>query len=80
MGLGSAGMSDELDSMTMGSITIRGTTEWPEVTWAVGDEGMPLGQQWVARGGDYPCVAHIPADEWAVIVNPADPLLIARPS
>jgi hypothetical protein len=50
------------------------TTERPKVTVAVADEGgMPAGQQWVCKGGDYPCVAHVPTDKWVVIHNPGDP-------
>lgn len=45
----------------------------PKVTVAVADEGMPSGQQWVVKGGDYPCVAHVPADRWVVIYSSADP-------
>jgi hypothetical protein len=67
-----------MDGMTPGSITISGhTTRRPKVTWAVADEGMPLGQQWVVRADDdVPAlrgITDIPAHEFVVIMNPADP-------
>lgn len=68
---------DWLRDMQKGSMTIRGTTQRPKVTWAVADEGMPLGQQWVVRADDdVPAlrgITDIPAHEFVVIMNPADP-------
>jgi len=66
-------MSDQPGSMRISGFTI----ERPPVKWAVADPKMPLGQQWVVRGDDdVPAlegITDIPADEFVVIMNPADP-------
>lgn len=61
-----------------GSMRISGsTTERPEVKWAVASPNMPLGQQWVVRADDdvpgLRGITDIPAHEFVVIMNPADP-------
>jgi hypothetical protein len=61
-------------NMPDGSIRVGGFTMRPKVTVAWADAGMGRGQQWVVRGGDHDCVAHIPADKWVVIYNPEDPV------
>lgn len=67
-------MPDWMRDLPKGSMKVSGFTDKrPKVTVAVAGEGMPSGQQWVVKGGDYPCVAHVPADRWVVVYSPADP-------
>jgi hypothetical protein len=65
---------DWMRDLPQGSMRVSGFTDRrPKVTVAVADEGMPPGQQWVCKGGDYPCVAHVLNDKWVVVYSPGDP-------
>lgn len=67
------GFAEWLNSLPEGRMAVPAAGFRPKVTVAVADEGMPPGQQWVVRGGDWPCVAHVPADKWVVVHSQLDP-------